>query len=118
MIKLFSAMLMMFGIFFGLSLTAGSGLFYNILIMPVVGALGYCMFRQKAIYAVPTLMLVTHLVTNLLSMGFRYCNNTHQHFVRTAVAFQFFHGIHGMFCLWFFHLLHKWHEFSFRVRWF
>ena len=68
MSKLFSAILMMFGMFFGLSLTGGSGLFYNILIMPVVGALGYCIFRQKAICAVPILMLTAHLITNLLSM--------------------------------------------------
>lgn len=67
-LQLSSAMLMMFGIFFGLSLTAGSGLFYNSLIMPVIGALGYFIFRGKALYIVPLLMLVTHCATNLFGM--------------------------------------------------
>ena len=63
-----TAMIMMFGIFFGVSLTAGSGLFYNTLIMPVIGALGYYIFRRKALYTVPVLMLITHCATNLLGM--------------------------------------------------
>lgn len=67
-LQLSSAMLMMFGIFFGLSLTAGSGLFYNTLIMPVIGALGYYIFRGKALYIVPLLMLVTHCATNLFGL--------------------------------------------------
>ena len=61
-------MLMMFGIFFGLSLTAGSDMFYNTLIMPIIGALGYYIFRQKALYIVPLLMLITHCVTNLFGL--------------------------------------------------
>ena len=65
-LQLSSAMLMMFGIFFGLSLTAGSGLFYNTLIMPIIGALGYYIFRWKAVYNVPLLLLSTHCATNLL----------------------------------------------------
>ena len=60
-----SAMLMMFGIFFGVSLTAGSELFYNTLIMPIIGALGYYIFRWKAFYNVPILLLITHCATNL-----------------------------------------------------
>ena len=64
-LQLSSAMLMMFGIFFGLSLTAGNDMFYNTLIMPVIGALGYYIFRWKALYIVPALMLITHLATNL-----------------------------------------------------
>ena len=67
-LRLTTAMIMMFGIFFGLSLTAGSGLFYNTLIMPIIGALGYYIFRRKALCAVPILMLITHFTTNLLGM--------------------------------------------------
>lgn len=64
-LRISSAMLMMFGIFFGLGLTAGSGLFYNALIMPVIGALGYFAFGPKALYQVPLLLFITHFVTNL-----------------------------------------------------
>lgn len=67
-LQLSSAMLMMFGIFFGLSLTAGSDMFYNTLIMPVIGALGYYIFRWKALYIVPGLMLITHFATNLFGL--------------------------------------------------
>ena len=67
-LQLFSAMVMMFGIFFGLSLTAGSGIFYNTIIMPVIGILGYVIFRKRALYFVPILLFVTHFVTNLLGM--------------------------------------------------
>lgn len=58
------AFLMMLGIFVGLSLTVGANMFYNLLIMPVIGALGYVVFREKAIYEVPILLFVTHLVLN------------------------------------------------------
>lgn len=66
--RFFSTMLLMFGICFGLSLTAGSGLFYNTLIMPAIGVLGYIIFRWKALCGVPLLLLVTHSVMNLLRM--------------------------------------------------
>ena len=62
--RLFFAMLMMFGIFFGLSLTAGSDMFYNALIMPVIGVLGYIIFRWRALYTIPILLLITHGLTN------------------------------------------------------
>lgn len=67
-LRLSTATLMMFGIFFGLSLTAGQDMFYNTLIMPAIGALGYYIFRKKALYLVPLLMLATHLATNLLGL--------------------------------------------------
>ena len=46
-IQIFSAMLMLFGIFFGVNLTAGSNVFYNSLIMPIIGALGYMLLRLE-----------------------------------------------------------------------
>lgn len=67
-IQLTFAMLLMFGVFFGISLTAGSDMFYNTLIMPVIGALGYYLFRKKALYVVPLLLLITHAVTNLFDL--------------------------------------------------
>jgi len=63
-IQIFSAMLLMFGVFFGLSLTASEEMFYNSLIMPVLGVLGYVLFRWNALYQVPMLLLGTMLGIN------------------------------------------------------
>lgn len=63
-LRLIGLFLMMLGIFVGLSFTAGENLFYNLLIMPVIGALGYGVFRKKALYEVPILLFVTHFVLN------------------------------------------------------
>ena len=67
--QLFSAMVMMFGIFYGLMLTAGNGIFMNVIIMPIIGGIGYYLFRWKGLYIVPSLLLVTHFVTNYLGLG-------------------------------------------------
>lgn len=67
-IQIFSAMLMLFGIFFGVNLTAGSNVFYNSLIMPIIGALGYMLLRRKALYTIPILLLITHGMSNLLGL--------------------------------------------------
>ncbi len=56
--------LMMLGIFAGLALTAREGMFYNLLIMPVIGALGYLVFRKKTLYELPVLLVVMHLAVN------------------------------------------------------
>ena len=66
--QIFSAMLLMFGVFFGLSLTASEEMFYNSLIMPVIGALGYVLFRWKAVYQVPLLLLVMMFFINFFGI--------------------------------------------------
>lgn len=68
-LQIFFAMLMMFGVFFGLSLTASDEMFYNSLIMPLVGALGYVIFRWKAVYQVPLLLLALQFLINFLGMA-------------------------------------------------
>lgn len=67
--QLFSAMVMMFGIFYGLMLTAGNGIFMNVIIMPIIGGIGYYLFRWKALFIIPPLLLVTHFITNALGLG-------------------------------------------------
>ena len=67
-LQIFSAMLLMFGVFFGLSLTASEEMFYNSLIMPVIGALGYVLFRWKAVYQVPILLLIMLLILNFFEI--------------------------------------------------
>ena len=64
--QLFSIILMVFGVFFGLGLTAGDDMFYNTLIMPVIGALAYVLFRWKALYKAPLLLLIAHGLINIL----------------------------------------------------
>ena len=68
-VRVFFAMVMMFGIFYGLMLTAGSGLFMNVVIMPIIGGIAYYLFRWKAIIIVPPLLLVTHFITNAIGLG-------------------------------------------------
>ena len=68
-LQIFSAILMMFGVFFGLSLTASQEMFYNSLIMPVIGALGYVIFRWRAVYQVPLLLLVMQLLINFFGLA-------------------------------------------------
>ncbi|MBP3579504.1 MAG: zf-HC2 domain-containing protein [Lachnospiraceae bacterium] len=68
-IQIFSAMLLMFGVFFGLSLTASEEMFYNSLIMPVIGALGYVIFQWKAVYQIPLLLLVMQSLINFLGLA-------------------------------------------------
>ena len=67
-LQIFSAMLLMFGVFFGLSLTASEEMFYNSLIMPVIGALGYVLFRWKAMYQVPVLLLIMMFFINFFGV--------------------------------------------------
>ena len=67
-LQISTAMVLMFGIFFGLSLTAGSGVFYNTIIMPIIGVLGYLIFQRQALVTIPVLLFITHFVTNLLGL--------------------------------------------------
>lgn len=67
-VQFFFIMLLMFGIFFGLGLTAGGELFYNSLIMPIVGVFGYVIFRWKSLYAVPLLLLFTNVVSYIMNV--------------------------------------------------
>ena len=65
-VQLFFAMLLLPGIFWGFGLMMGDNLFYNAVIMPLVGVLGYFVFRQKAFYIMPSMLLVAHVVFFLL----------------------------------------------------
>lgn len=46
---LFGSLLLLFGIMFGVFLTSSAGVFYNFLLMPLIGALGYFIIRKKKI---------------------------------------------------------------------
>ncbi len=63
-LRISAAMVMMFGIFYGLSFTATNMIFYNTVIMPAIGALGYIIFGWKVVYEIPFLLFLTHFITN------------------------------------------------------
>lgn len=60
------AALMLLGIYFGLSLTAGYDPFYNCLIMPIAGVFGYMAFRWRAVYLLPAVLVVVSFIGNAL----------------------------------------------------
>ena len=53
--------LIIFFIFLGFSWTSDANLMYNSIIMPIVGIFGYYVFRWKAIWKVPVLLLFVDL---------------------------------------------------------
>ena len=59
---------LVFLIFLGFGWTGGENLMYNSLIMPVAGVFGYYVFRWKAIYKVPILLLIIDLLVYLLQL--------------------------------------------------
>ena len=66
--RIFVGMLLMFGVFFGISLTVSNKMFLNTLIMPAIGIIGYYLFRWKAAVITPALIITTHLITNAFAM--------------------------------------------------
>lgn len=63
-INTYLSMIIMFGIFFGLSLTASEEMFLNSFIMPIIGAFGYYLFRWKAAYTVPCIIVISNFIIN------------------------------------------------------
>ncbi len=63
-----SYLLVVFFIFFSfLSMDSGD-VFYNSLIMPIVGVFGYIVFRFKAFYKLPVLLFIINLLAYLLKV--------------------------------------------------
>lgn len=56
--------LLVCGILAGLSLTGGEHLFYNTLLMPLLGALGYVLLRGRAYPVIPAALFILHLGAN------------------------------------------------------
>ena len=69
-VQLVSFGVLLIGLIIGLSLTAGMEMFLNALIMPLVGVLGYIVFRWKALYKMPALLLVLDVAVNLIAFFF------------------------------------------------
>ena len=54
--------LIIFFILWGFSLTGGEDLMYNSVIMPIVGLFGYYVFKWKALYKMPILLLIINFL--------------------------------------------------------
>lgn len=63
-----SYLLIVFFIFFGFLTMDSDDVFYNSLIMPIVGAFGYIIFRLKAFYKLPVLLLVINFLASLFNL--------------------------------------------------
>ena len=59
---------LIFLIFLGFGWTGGENLMYNSIIMPIVGIFGYYVFRWKAIYKIPLLLLLIDLLVFLFQV--------------------------------------------------
>lgn len=56
------------GVFVGTGLTNGENLYYNTVIMPVVGALMYSVFRWRAAYVTPIVVIGTQLLNFIIPL--------------------------------------------------
>ena len=61
--------LIIFFIFLGFGFTAGENMIYNSLIMPIVGIFGYYVFRWKAVYKMPVLLLIIDIFVCLFRLA-------------------------------------------------
>ena len=67
-IRLMALLMLLFGLCFGLSLSGDGDLFYNVWLMPLLGAIGYGLFRWKALWTVPLLATLAHFAMNALGL--------------------------------------------------
>lgn len=84
--------LMLFGIYFGISLTASDDLFFNCLIMPVVGVFGYLVFRWKALYAVPIILLIFQTIAGV----FGFFGETEPFDYRSVLSWAFIYSLFAL----------------------
>ena len=59
--------LIFIGLIIGLSLTSGVEMFLNAWIMPVMGVLGYFVFKWSAMYKMPALLVVLSVIINFIN---------------------------------------------------
>ena len=62
-----AAMVIIFGSFLGVGLmNHSSSIFYNIVIMPIVGALGYVIMKWRALYNIPIILILSTVMETIL----------------------------------------------------
>ena len=69
------------GILFGISLSANQFMFYNILIMPIIGGIAYFSLKKKSIYVCVTVFVIVYLRWLYDSFGYALNGNFVQAFI-------------------------------------
>ena len=85
-------MLVVFGVLFGLGLTAKDNMLYNCIIMPLIGVIGYGICRWKAVYIVPSFMILCYMAIMVIQLieGIEYIE---------LVSFLIWIGIYSIFVI-------------------
>lgn len=65
--RLLGALGLLFCVFFSVEMTATENMFYNILLMPFIGALGYGVFRGRVLYKLPLTIFLTHTAVEFVN---------------------------------------------------
>lgn len=65
-IEVLAAMIIIFGSVLGVGLTNHTSMFYNIVIMPIIGALGYVIMRWRALYNIPIILVLSTVLEMFL----------------------------------------------------
>lgn len=67
-LRLLTLVVLLAGALFGVGLSGSMNMFYNSLLMPALGAVGYLVYRWKALWRIPLLLLVLCGVVALLKL--------------------------------------------------
>lgn len=67
-LRLLALVVLLAGALFGVGLSGSMNMFYNSLLMPALGAVGYLVYRWKALWRIPLLLLVLCGVVALLKL--------------------------------------------------
>lgn len=76
-----SIALMVIGAAFGIAIADGEFMFYNIIIMPLIGGISYCALKWKSLYALAFVFVCTYLRWLPYSFGHIYEGNFAQAFI-------------------------------------
>ncbi len=60
--QILTAMIIIFGAVLGVGLTNHGSIFYNIVIMPIIGVLGYAIMRWRALYNIPIILFLSSML--------------------------------------------------------
>lgn len=67
--RLLAALGLLFCVFFSVEMTATENMFYNVVLMPFIGAFGYGVFHGKVLYKLPLVIFLTHMAVELVKMA-------------------------------------------------
>lgn len=88
--------IILIGTVFGMMITNSIDMFYNALIMPIIGAIGYILLKEKAILLTVCLFIFSSIwhIVQLFSSG-----GSRERFVDIVLAAMFYSAIYALFSL-------------------